>query len=241
MTCSFVCTFETNHQVTNLEAGTDNVACVFAWQGSCGPVDLMITDRTLDLLDDDDLATVAQAMSVGSIATMRQVHGADVARVADSSYSPPADALVTDVRDLGLVVRVADCVPVVLVAPDAGLVSVAHAGRRGLVAGVVPAAVSALRDQGATDIQSWIGPHVCGRCYELPQDMADEVAAAVPAARATTSAGTPGADLGAGVRSQLDALDVDVHDVSACTMEDERFFSHRRGDVGRFGAVAVVR
>lgn len=214
---------------------------MFAWEGSCGPVDLVITDRGVDLLDADGLGAVAAAMGVGSLATMNQVHGAAVAQVTDGSTAPSVDALLTGTRDLGLVVRVADCVPVALVAPDEGLVSVAHAGRRGLVAGVVPAAVSALREQGADHIEAWIGPHVCGRCYELPADLADDVAAAVPAARATTSRGTPGADLGAGATAQLLALGVNVHDVSACTMEDERFFSHRRGDVGRFGAVVVVR
>jgi hypothetical protein len=75
--------------------------------------------------------------------------------------------------------------------------------------------------------------------------MADEVAAAVPEARSTTSWGTPAADIGAGVVAQLFAGGVIVHDVGAdlCTVEDERFFSFRReGDAGgRFAAYAVLR
>ena len=90
-----------------------------------------------------------------------------------------------------------------------------------------------------------MGPRVCGRCYELPADMAEAVADAVPEARSTTSWGTPAADIGAGVVAQLSARDVVVHDVGAdlCTVEDERFFSYRReGDAsGRFAAFAVLR
>lgn len=222
-------------------AGTDSVVGVFAWRGSCGSVDLVVTDNSVNLLDDRDLGDLAAALGVDALATMQQVHAADVAHVSDAGSAPVADAMVTEARGLGLVVRVADCVPVALVAPDDGLVSVAHAGRRGLMSGVVPAAVAALRERGADRIEAWVGPHVCGRCYELPEYMADEVAAAVPAARSTTRHGTSGADLGAGVRAQLEDLDVLVHEVAACTMEDDRFFSHRHGDTGRFGTVVVRR
>ena len=102
-----------------------------------------------------------------------------------------------------LMVRAADCVPVLLVDAEAGVVGAAHCGRPGLLAGVVPQAVRAMHDLGATAITAWVGPHVCGACYEVPAAMQDEVAAAVPAARATTSWGTPSLDLGAGVHAQL--------------------------------------
>jgi YfiH family protein len=154
---------------------------------------------------------------------------------------PDADALVTGSRGLGLLVRVADCVPIVLAAPDDGLVGVVHSGRSGLLRDVVPAAVDALCSRGATSLEAWVGPHICGLCYELPAEMADDVAAHVPEARSTTRQGTPAADLRAGVQAQLEQRDVVVHRVHACTLEDGRFFSHRRGDSGRFGAVAVLR
>ena len=140
------------------------------------------------------------------MATMHQVHGNDVEWVDVAGTQPDADALLTDVVGLGLLVRVADCVPVVLAVPDEQLVGVVHSGRLGLVSGVVPAAVDALRERGATRIEAWVGPRVCGRCYELPAAMAESVAAAVPEARSTTSWGTPAADIGAGVVAQLIAL-----------------------------------
>jgi YfiH family protein len=217
---------------------------VFFWRGECGAIELGFTDRSIDLSTaavDDTLHQVAAAAGVESVATMHQVHGADVAWVDTADGHPDADVLVTDTPGLGLLVRVADCVPIVLAAPDDGLVGVVHSGRQGLVDGVVPAAVDVLRSRGATSLEAWVGPHICGLCYELPAEMADDVAAHVPEARSTTRQGTPAADLGAGVQAQLEQRDVVVHRVDPCTLEDDRFFSHRRGDTGRFGAVAVLR
>ena len=221
---------------------------MFLLRDACGPIELAFTDRSIDLSTaavDHTLGEVARAAGVDSVATMHQVHGNDVVWVDVAGTQPEADALLTVVAGLGLLVRVADCVPVVLAVPDEQLVGVVHAGRQGLVSGVVPAAVDALRERGASRIEAWVGPRVCGRCYELPAAMAESVAEAVPEARSTTSWGTPAADLGAGVVAQLSARDVVVHDVGAdlCTMEDERLFSYRReGDAsGRFAAFAVLR
>ena len=221
---------------------------MFFLRDACGPIDLAFTDRSIDLSTaavDHTLAEVASAAEVDAVATMHQVHGSDVVWVDVAGTQPDADALLTDVVGLGLLVRVADCVPVVLAVPDEQLVGVVHCGRQGLVAGVVPAAIESLRERGATRIEAWVGPRVCGRCYELPADMAAAVADAVPEAKSTTSWGTPAADLGAGVVAQLSARDVIVHDVGVdlCTIEDERFFSYRReGEAsGRFAAFAVLR
>ena len=198
-----------------------------------------------DLRDESRLARVVSLARIGAVATMDQVHGHAVAWASGAGSHPGVDALLTDRQEVGVVVRVADCVPVVLAAPDDGFVGVVHCGRTGLVSGVVPAAVAALRERTDGRLQAWLGPRVCGRCYELPAEMADDVATAVPEAKSTTSWGTPAADIGAGAVAQLRADGVEVHDVGAnvCTVEDERFFSHRRqGDAsGRFAALAVLR
>jgi len=81
---------------------------------------------------------------------------------------------------------------------------------------------------------------VCGACYEVPADLQEQVADAVPAARSTTSWGTPGLDLGAGVRAQLTAAGIDdVRTVDACTREDASWPSYRRdgGAATRFAGV----
>ncbi|HEX9228266.1 MAG TPA: laccase domain-containing protein, partial [Arthrobacter sp.] len=79
---------------------------------------------------------------------------------------------------------------------------------------------------------------VCGRCYEVPEDMRRDVAARVPAAWCTTAKGTPGLDLPAAVRSQLQDAGVEVEYSGNCTMEDERLFSYRRDPgAGRFAGL----
>jgi YfiH family protein len=189
-----------------------------------------------------NLRAVVEDFAPGSsFADMRQVHGSTVDVVEDrrTSVRPEADALVSTRPDTVLVVRVADCVPVLLADPDAGVVAAVHAGRPGLVAGVAPAAVARMRDLGARTIVGWLGPRVCGACYEVPEEMQADVAALVPAARATTSWGTPSLDIGAGVRAQLETAGVTVHDVGTCTRESTDLYSYRRdgAQAGRFAGL----
>jgi YfiH family protein len=169
------------------------------------------------------------------------VHGAEVVRARPGAARREADGIVTDEVDVVLLVRAADCVPVVLADPVAGVVGAAHAGRPGVAAGVVRRTVEAMRALGARDVTGWIGPHVCRACYEVPADLQDEVAAAVPATRATTSWGTPSLDLGAGVRAQLESEGVTVVDVSACTRESPDLFSYRRDGDGSGRLAGLVR
>jgi YfiH family protein len=151
------------------------------------------------------------------------------------------DALVTTAVDAPLVILVGDCVPVLLADAEAGVVAAAHAGRRGLVAGVVPRTVETMLGLGAEAgrIAARLGPSICGRCYELPADLARQVDAAVPGSLSRTRSGTTGVDVAAGVRTQLAAAGIrDVVTHPACTAEDDRFYSHRRdGTTGRFAGV----
>lgn len=217
------------------------------------------TDASTDLGRTDDAWHVASRRRVAEalwddrapdhalqVTSMRQVHGDHVEPAAPGVRgTPTADALVTRDFDVALVVRVADCTPIVLAHRAEPMIGVVHAGREGLVKGIVPAAVEAMEPEFPHDLHAWVGPRACGRCYELPEQMADAVEAAVPGTRSTTSWGTPAVDVGAGVVGQLEALGVTVHDIGAhaCTIEDERFWSHRRqGEAaGRMGAVVVLR
>lgn len=218
---------------------------MFWYRHEVGQVAFAFTDAHVDLTDlgVSDARALAAGVGADDLAFMRQVHGRTVARAA-ADTTPEADALVLDTPGTAAVVRVADCTPIVLVAPDRPLAAVVHAGRVGMLDGVVPAAVDALRAGGATRLEAWVGPRACGRCYEVPQDMADAAAAIVPAAAATTSWGTPAIDVGAGVVAQLEAADVTVHDIGrdACTIEDPTFFSYRRQGAasGRFGALVAL-
>ena len=159
---------------------------------------------------------------------------------APAAGAPTADAMVAFGEPLA--VMVADCVPIVLVGNRAGgkapVLAVVHAGRPGVASGIVPAAVARMKALGAEGLGAWIGPSVCGRCYEVPGDMRDDVAARVPAARCTTSRGTPGLDLPAAVRSQLRDAGVKVEYSGGCTLEDNTLFSYRRDpNTGRFAGL----
>jgi YfiH family protein len=174
---------------------------------------------------------------------MTQVHGTGVAIVEDAEENPVADvdALVTATPGLVLCVLVADCVPVLLADPVAGVVAAVHAGREGVRRGVVGAALAAMTRLGArpADVEALLGPAVCGLDYEVPAAMQAEVAQVAPAAAVRTRQGTPGLDLRAGIAEGLRASGVRqvVHD-PRCTVEDPRLFSHRRdGVTGRQAGV----
>ncbi|MDX3527203.1 peptidoglycan editing factor PgeF [Streptomyces sp. ID05-39B] len=179
-------------------------------------------------------AAKSLGLEAGRVVWMNQVHGADVA-VVDGPWGehpvPGTDAVVTTQRGLALAVLTADCTPVLLADPVAGVVGAAHAGRPGMVAGIVPAAVRAMVGLGAepSRIIARTGPAVCGRCYEVPETMRAEVAAVEPAAHAETSWGTPAVDVTAGVHAQLDRLGVHDREQSpVCTRESKDHFSYRR-------------
>ncbi|NJP51064.1 peptidoglycan editing factor PgeF [Streptomyces sp. SBST2-5] len=181
-----------------------------------------------------ELAAKSLGVDPARVVWMNQVHGAAVT-VVDEPWGdrpvPGTDAVVTTRRGLALAVLTADCVPVLLADPVAGVVAAAHAGRPGLVAGVVPAAVRAMTGLGADParIVARTGPAVCGRCYEVPEAMRAEVAAVEPAAHAETSWGTPAVDVGAGVHAQLERLGVrDREQSPVCTLESDDHFSYRR-------------
>jgi polyphenol oxidase len=186
-------------------------------------------------------------MAPADLRFMDQVHGSRVAHVGrepdgrePGGRAPEADALVTQEPGIALAVLVADCVPVLLTSSDA--IAVVHAGRRGVVTGVVTAAVAALRQLGVApaNIAATVGPAICGACYEVPAAMQDEVCERVPAARSTTRQGTRGLDLRAGVVEQLREAAIESIDVSPwCTAEHHDLFSYRRdGVTGRFAALA---
>lgn len=181
-----------------------------------------------------EIAAKSLGLDPGRVVWMNQVHGNGVA-VVDEPWGdrpvPEVDAVVTARRGLALAVLTADCTPVLLADPVAGIVAAAHAGRPGMVAGVVPAAVRAMAGLGAEParIVARTGPAVCGRCYEVPEAMRAEVAAVEPAAHAETSWGTPAVDVSAGVHAQLARAGVlDRAQSPVCTLESGDHFSYRR-------------
>ncbi len=200
----------------------------------------------------------------GPIAVARQVHGTTVVRVrADDDRaaiaSTEADALCTDAPGVVLGVFVADCVPALLVDPRTGAVAAAHAGWRGTVAGVLPAAVRALAAEfGARpgDLRAALGPAIGPCCFEVGPEVVAAFETLVPDAHARgivlpSPRGVPGkahVDLKAANRLLLERAGLDPGAIDAgpeCTHCDRvRFYSFRRdgnatgqlmGVVGRVG------
>jgi purine-nucleoside/S-methyl-5'-thioadenosine phosphorylase / adenosine deaminase len=212
----------------------------------------------------DDLRTVlrnrrrlATVLSVAGLpwATLRQVHGATVVRARREllGQGPPearpplaeADGLVTGEPGLVLAVSTADCVPVLLADPAAGVVAAVHAGWRGLAAGVLEAGVAAFAAAGA-DLGASVavvGPAIGPCCYEVGPEVAEAVGERYPAAAATTLQGTPAIDTTAAAGQALERAGLGaVRAARECTAhQPERFFSHRRdGVTGRQAGVIAL-
>ena len=238
---------------------------MFSWRQQTGRVSWAFTDRAgggstgaFDSLNlgghvGDDPVTVERnrelvATSMGvdreHLLFMQQCHGVDVLVAPGPWGGPapaPADGVVTATAGLALAVLVADCTPVLLADVEAGIVGAVHAGRPGMTAGIVGVAVERMRELGARDLRAVVGPSICGRCYEVPEEMRAAAAAVAPEASARSWTGTPAVDVAAGVVAQLAANDVAVQWVPGCSREDERFFSYRRdGRTGRYAGVVVA-
>ena len=201
--------------------------------------------------DDDAAVTVnrgrfAHQLDVdpASVVYVDQVHGATVLEVTGPNDGPPpaADAMVTRTPGLALAILVADCVPVLLVDSTAGVAAVAHAGRKGMLAGIARAAAEAMVRLGATDIVARLGPSVCPRCYPVPLELREQAAQVHPETRSVDRFGAPSIDVAAGVLAQLAPLCSQVQQVSGCTAEDPSLYSYRReGVTGRFAGAVVLQ
>jgi len=177
---------------------------------------------------------------------LRQVHGREVVRVGapGDGAGASADAAVTDRPGCALAVFSADCAPVALASSE-GVIGVAHAGWRGVVAGVLEATVTEMRALGASDIDAIIGPCARPGCYEFGAADLDRVAMRLgDGVRSTASTGTPALDLPAAVRVALGNAgvpDEHVRDVEVCTVCSPDHFSWRAGHDQQRQATVVWR
>ncbi|TNJ35475.1 peptidoglycan editing factor PgeF [Arenimonas terrae] len=177
---------------------------------------------------------------------LQQVHGTGVLRFdaapAPGGDEPEADAAVTSAPGVVLAILTADCLPVVFAARDGSEVAAAHAGWRGLAAGVLEATVAAMRTPPAR-LAAWLGPAAGPQAYEIGAEVREAFLARDAAAAAAFAPTRPGhwrVDLYALARRRLAAAGVSgVHGGGLCTISDPaRFFSHRRD--GRSGRLATL-
>ena len=199
-----------------------------------------VGDDPLTVESNSTLVANAFGVTRDRLLFMNQCQGADVV-VVDGPWQgepPRADGVVTTSTDLALAVLVADCTPVLLVDQVAGVAAAVHAGRPGMMSGIVGRAVDAMTDLGARSIRAAVGPSVCGRCYEVPEAMRAQAARISPVAAAISWQGTPAIDVAAGVVEQLRARSVAVQWISGCSRESEELFSYRRHHrTGRYAGV----
>jgi len=169
------------------------------------------------------------AKMTGPTQFMNQVHGDEVVEVKSIIEDPTCDALITTVPGIALAVMVADCIPLLL--SSATVVGAVHVGRRGLMNSVAVKTIESMRKLGAASIHAQLGPSICGRCYEVPQNLADEVISKHPAASSLTNQLTPALDLPRALIAQLVANDVSYEASAICTLENDEYFSYRRHNI----------
>ena len=191
-------------------------------------------DHVSDDPEDVQANRALLASQFGPVQFMNQVHGSRIAIIESvTEEAPTADALVTGIAGITLAVMVADCIPLILTSAEA--VAAVHVGRRGLTNGVAIKTVGVMREMGAKKIRAVLGPAICGHCYEVSQEVHDEVVALHPLATAQTASGTPALDLPKALKACLAAEGIsEISDLQICTVESADHFSYRRdGLTGR--------
>jgi polyphenol oxidase len=175
---------------------------------------------------------------------LKQVHGARVAVVESpgGAAGEEADAAVTVGAGAVLSVLTADCAPVAMASPE-GVMSVAHAGWRGLRAGVIESTVQTMRRLGATRVEAVLGPCIHRCCYTFgAEDLAEVASRLGPQVRALDGRGRPALDLPAGVKSALHAAGAAlVDDASICTCCSAEHWSWRSDRTSRRQATVAWR
>jgi YfiH family protein len=202
------------------------------WSDGAGLVEVRFVGRGEERTREATLQEVEP--DAPPVAALKQVHSARVVRVDGPGFAGEGDALVTARPGLALSVITADCVPALVSMGDA--IAAVHAGWRGVVAGVVPAAMDELRQvagasaNGAPPV-AWIGPAIGACCYEVGPDVAAQVVAASGEEVSTPGpAGKPHVDVTLAVELQLRRAGIaDVRRLGPCTRcEPKLLWSYRR-------------
>lgn len=172
---------------------------------------------------------------------MEQVHGNEIAVIdkdSDPLISPVADALITRELNFGLAVMYADCAPLLLSSKQVS--AAVHVGRKGLLADIVDKVVSQMREMGAIGISAQIGPTICGKCYEVSEELRDAAEEFMPIAASQTRRSAPSIDIPKAIISILSTAQIPGKWNGVCTNEDQSFFSYRRDKTtGRQAGVVV--
>lgn len=164
----------------------------------------------------------------GSVAYMNQTHGDSVVEI-EQAGTFDCDALITRTPGITLAVQVADCIPLLLEGESS--IAAVHVGRRGLMNKIAMKTLTLMKEE---NVIAYLGPSICGRCYEVGEDVYREVVAEFPLAASQTEHGTLALDLPRALEAELTLAGVAVQRDGRCTAEDTTLFSYRRdGETGR--------
>lgn len=223
----------------------------------------LFTSRQLELSSDADAHRAAAAVEAPRLAALAQVHGRDVVVIRRGlplpSPRPEGDILVSDAPDVAIMVRAADCVPLLIADRARGVVAAVHAGWRGTAARAAMAAVEALaREFGSrpADLVAAIGPSIGACCYEVGPDIVDAFAAqgherslidrwflAPPPPRGVRARPPLHLDLAGANRDQLRLAgvpDEQIHTAGLCTAMHLDLLTSYRVERERAGRIAGV-
>lgn len=220
-------------------------------QGPCATLNLghSVGDSPEAVEENHRRALLPLEVDPADVVSASQVHRATVGVIGREDMGtvcPETDALVTAAAGVPLLMRFGDCAPVVLCDPVLRVAGMAHAGWRGIVAGVVEATVRTMTDDlgcKAADIWTGVGPSIGPCCYEVGADVAQQIAEACPRGANVIHEknGRTYADLPSAVEAQLRAAGIQlIEQANLCTAcHVDEFFSHRaeKGCTGRFGVV----
>lgn len=182
-----------------------------------------------------ELNAYAGARGYQPVLFMKQTHSCTVIDRSNGTQLPPAgfDAHYSSPAASSLGVLTADCLPILLAGTGhqgAPVIAAIHAGRVGLLAGIIQETAQRLRPHWSSTPLAVIGPAICGRCYEVPESMRDAATSRLARIGSTTRWGTPALDLPAAAETLLRDADYRIHRTEICTLEDPAFYSYRGGD-----------
>ena len=201
----------------------------WVWKANLGDIEVRFTGRGPSNEREEVLRAIEP--EAPPLAWAKQIHSA-TALPARHGHCGEGDALFTDEPGLTLSVITADCVPVLVAGPE-GLAAI-HAGWRGIVGGVIPAALEKMKGYPG-DWTAWVGPAIGACCYEVDEDVAGRVVAASGPEIATPGpVGKPHLDLPGAARLQLEKAGVgQVIVLLRCTRcDEEKLWSYRREGKG---------
>ena len=190
--------------------------------------------------EEHGIVVIDAGMTVNGASTVDGVVTTDVEPGA--STPPPGDVLVTELANRALAIWAGDCAPLILSGRNGTLVA-AHAGWRGLAAGVIDVAVAELTARGDQAAAAVLGPCIHAECYEFGSDELRAVASGVGATTdeiaGSTRGGRQALDVPGAVAAALGRHGITLDVIGPCTACDERWFSHRaRNEDGRHAVVA---